>query len=80
MQLESSVARVLLSVVVVAAAAAAEFSCARNCLATSHDNTLYPPRTYLVVFFQDLGAIHHVSDLCITSGSRCDSSFIGSLY
>ena len=45
--LESSVvARVLPSVVV--AAAAAECSCARDCLATIYENTVYPPRTYLV--------------------------------
>ena len=40
MLLEQSVARVQLSV------AAAECSCARDCLATRHENTLYPPRTY----------------------------------
>ena len=46
--LESGVvARVLLSV----AAAAAECSCARDRMATRHENTLYPPRTYLAVFF-----------------------------
>ena len=45
--LESSVARVLLSVV----AAAAECSCARDSMATTHDNTLYPPRIYLAVVF-----------------------------
>ena len=59
--LQSSVARVLLSV-----AAAAECSCARDCLATRHENTLYPRRTYLAVFF-------------LVSGG--DSSFYtGSLY
>ena len=42
--LESSVARVLLSVV----ASAAECSCARGRLATTHENTLYPPRTHQV--------------------------------
>ena len=47
--LESSVARVLLSV---AAAAATECSCARDCLATRNESTLYPPRTYLVDFFK----------------------------
>ena len=48
--LESSVARVLLSVAAAAAAAAAECSCARDRMATRHENTLYPPRTYLAVF------------------------------
>ena len=64
--LESNiVARVLLSVAVAAAAAAAESSCARDCLATIYENTEYPPCTYPVDLL-------HVS--------RCDSSFIGSLY
>ena len=46
MLLESSVVRVLLSV----AAAADECSCARDCLATRHENTLYPPgRIFLTV-------------------------------
>ena len=39
--LESSVARVLLSV-----AAAAECLCARDCLATRHDNTLHHVHTW----------------------------------
>ena len=45
--LDSSVTQVLLSV------AAAECSCARDCLGSRHENTLYPPRTYLVpgIFF-----------------------------
>ena len=52
--LESSVARVLLSVATAAAAApAAECSCARVCFTTRHENTLYPPRTsYLVAFLR----------------------------
>ena len=43
--LESSVARVLLSVAAAAAtAAAAECLCARECLTARRENTLYPPR------------------------------------
>ena len=48
MLLESSVAGVLLSV----AAALAECSCARECLATRHENALYPPGAYLVIVFE----------------------------
>ena len=60
--LESCVARVLLS-----DAAAAECSCARDCLTTRHENTLYPPRTYLVVFFSiSVRLIIYLSDLRTT--------------
>ena len=63
--LESSVARVLLSIA--AAAAAAECSCVCDCLATRHENTLYLQYDvhtwYLVVFFPVyFGAIHR---LCV---------------
>ena len=33
-----------------AAAAAVDFSCLRGRMATRHENTLYPPLTYLAVF------------------------------
>ena len=51
--LEWSVSLVLLSVADTAAAAAAaavDFSCLRGRMATRHENTLYPPLTYLAVF------------------------------
>ena len=61
--LESIVAPVPLGA---APPAAAECSCARDCLATRHDNTLYPPRTW-DCFFLYFGTIHYLSDLCVNT-------------
>ena len=88
MLLESSVARVHLNVVAAIAAAAAaasaaafaaaECSCARDCLAKRHENTPYPPRTYLVDFFSiSVRSLYHIPGIAspvVILSSSCSSS------